>query len=195
MEILHEAQLKSLQCLQYQAKIYVNAHESRMTVAWCGFWQVVAETQDLIAVHKPASMPVHACGQYRKNTVMALLQMGRPDLGKLFPVHRLDKPVSGLLLIAKTAAAAKAVGTQITVSLYSPGGTLLVQPWCLTACLKGMLLLQWSVSAGSGQLTPSACCCLLCVSGMIQHFTCFLWSAGARRSAQNIHCPCSGVLS
>ncbi|KAA6423566.1 MAG: RNA pseudourine synthase 7-like [Trebouxia sp. A1-2] len=76
--------------------------------------EVVAETQDLIAVHKPASMPVHACGQYRKNTVMALLQMGRPDLGKLFPVHRLDKPVSGLLLIAKTAAAAKAVGTQIT---------------------------------------------------------------------------------
>ncbi|KAL0029889.1 hypothetical protein WJX77_006132 [Trebouxia sp. C0004] len=76
--------------------------------------EVVAETQDLIAVHKPASMPVHACGQYRKNTVMALLQLERPDLGKLFPVHRLDKPVSGLLLIAKTAAAAKAVGTQIT---------------------------------------------------------------------------------
>ncbi len=155
----------------------------------------MAETQDLIAVHKPASMPVHACGQYRKNTVMALLQVERPDLGKLFPVHRLDKPVSGLLLIAKTAAAAKAVGTQITVSLHSPGGILLVQPWRLIAHLKGMLLLQWSVSASPRQSAPSACRCLLRISSMTQLSTCFLWSVGARRSAQNIHCPCSGVLS
>ena len=123
----------------------------------------MAETQDLIAVHKPASMPVHACGQYRKNTVMALLQVERPDLGKLFPVHRLDKPVSGLLLIAKTAAAAKAVGTQITVSLHSPGGMLLVQPWRLIAQLKGMLSfldLQWSGSASLRQLAPFPCRCL-----------------------------------
>ena len=77
--------------------------------------QVVAETDDLIAVHKPASVPVHVSGQYRKNTVMALLGIQRPDLGKLFPVHRLDKPVSGLLLIAKSAAAANAVRALIQV--------------------------------------------------------------------------------
>ena len=133
----------------------------------------MAETQDLIAVHKPASMPVHACGQYRKNTVMALLQVERPDLGKLFPVHRLDKPVSGLLLIAKTAAAAKAVGTQITVSLHLPGVIWLLQPWGMIAHLKGMLLLQ-SVSATPRQSGPFACRCNLCISGMTQHFTCFL---------------------
>ncbi|KAL3150410.1 hypothetical protein ABBQ32_000248 [Trebouxia sp. C0010 RCD-2024] len=68
--------------------------------------EIVAETDELVAVHKPASIPVHVSGQYRKNTVMALLQVDRPDLGRLFPVHRLDKPVSGLLLIAKSAAAA-----------------------------------------------------------------------------------------
>ena len=77
--------------------------------------QIVAETDELVAVHKPASIPVHVSGQYRKNTVMALLQVDRPDLGRLFPVHRLDKPVSGLLLIAKTAAAANDVRTQIMV--------------------------------------------------------------------------------
>lgn len=75
----------------------------------------MAETDALLAVHKPASIPVHVSGQYRKNTVMALLQVARPDLGKLFPVHRLDKPVSGLLLIAKTAAAANDMRTQIMV--------------------------------------------------------------------------------
>ena len=80
--------------------------------------QIVAETDELIAVHKPASIPVHVSGQYRKNTVMALLQVERPDLGRLFPVHRLDKPVSGLLLIAKTAAAANDVRIQIMVRSY-----------------------------------------------------------------------------
>ena len=77
--------------------------------------QVVGETDDLIAVHKPASVPVHVSGQYRKNTVIALLEIERPDLGKLFPVHRLDKPVSGLLLIAKSAAAVNAVRSLIQV--------------------------------------------------------------------------------
>ena len=77
----------------------------------------MTETDDLIAVHKPASIPVHVSGQYRKNTVMALLQVQRPDLGRLFPVHRLDKPVSGLLLIAKSAAAANDVRTQMMVRL------------------------------------------------------------------------------
>ena len=132
----------------------------------------MAETQNLIAVHKPASMPVHACGQYRKNTVMALLQVERPDLGKLFPVHRLDKPVSGLLLIAKTAAAAKAVGAQITVSLHLPGGMLLVQPWRFIAPGNSMPLLQCLVSVIPRQSALFVCHCLLCISGMTQHSTC-----------------------
>lgn len=93
----------------------VQEHQERHVL-----WQVVAETEDLIAVHKPPSVPVHVSGQYRKNTVMALLQVERPDLGRLFPVHRLDKPVSGLLLIAKNAAAANVVRALITVSMPKP---------------------------------------------------------------------------
>lgn len=79
--------------------------------------QVVGETADLIAVCKPASVPVHVCGQYRKNTVMALLEVERPDLGTLLPVHRLDKPVSGLLLVAKNPAGANRIRAQIQVLL------------------------------------------------------------------------------
>lgn len=89
---------------------------------------MVGETDDLIAVHKPASVPVHVSGQYRKNTVMALLQLERPDLGRLFPVHRLDKPVSGLLLFAKNAAAAHDVCTQIMVSTQHCWEGILCQP-------------------------------------------------------------------
>jgi 23S rRNA-/tRNA-specific pseudouridylate synthase len=71
---------------------------------------VLEETrQDIVAVNKPAGVPVHVSGQYRKNTVLSMLNAFRPDLGTLLPVHRLDKPVSGVLLFARTAAAADAL--------------------------------------------------------------------------------------
>ena len=50
--------------------------------------QVVGETPDMVAVCKPHGMPVHAAGQYRKNTVLGILTAERPDLGPLLPVHR-----------------------------------------------------------------------------------------------------------
>ena len=76
-----------------------------MGACW-GAVQVVGVTDDLVAVSKPATWPVHATGQHRKNTVAGVLEATRPDLGPLHPVHRLDKPVSGLLLFARHPAAA-----------------------------------------------------------------------------------------
>ncbi len=94
-----------------------NSPEPSSTRPLCAPLQVIAETDELVAVTKPASIPVHVAGQYRKNTVLAILQMSRPDLGSLYPVHRLDKPVSGLLLFAKSAKAAEGVRAQLTVRL------------------------------------------------------------------------------
>ncbi|KAL4430127.1 hypothetical protein ABPG77_004909 [Micractinium sp. CCAP 211/92] len=74
---------------------------------------VVGTSADMVAVCKPAGMPVHVAGQYRKNTVLGVLVAERPDLGPLFPIHRLDKPVSGLLLFARSAAAAAALCRKI----------------------------------------------------------------------------------
>ena len=67
---------------------------------------VLGTCGDLVAVSKPAGMPVHVSGQYRKNTVLGILQATKPELFPLLPVHRLDKPVSGVLLLAKDAGAA-----------------------------------------------------------------------------------------
>ena len=74
---------------------------------------IVAETPDIVAVHKPATVPVHPTGQYRKNTVVGILAAERPDLGRLFPVHRLDKNVSGLLLMARNPIAANSLREQV----------------------------------------------------------------------------------
>ena len=73
----------------------------------------LAVTDTLVAVNKPPCMPVHVAGQYRKNTVLGVLAATRPELGELHAVHRLDKPVSGVLLLSRTAAAADSVRARI----------------------------------------------------------------------------------
>ena len=50
--------------------------------------QVLCETDEFVAVSKPACMPVHTVGQYRKNTVLGVLEAERPDLGLLYPTYR-----------------------------------------------------------------------------------------------------------
>ena len=77
--------------------------------------QILGETADIVAVGKPASMPVHVSGQYRKNTLLSIMEAEQPQLGKLHPVHRLDKMVSGVLLFARSPTAAERVRTLIEV--------------------------------------------------------------------------------
>ncbi|XP_057857535.1 RNA pseudouridine synthase 7 isoform X2 [Cryptomeria japonica] len=66
---------------------------------------ILDETSDVITVCKPSSIPVHPCGQYRKNTVIGILE-AEHGIAPLFPIHRLDRLVSGLLILAKNAASA-----------------------------------------------------------------------------------------
>lgn len=75
--------------------------------------EIVGSTPKYIAVNKPASMPVHVAGQYRKNTVLGVLSAERPELLPLLPVHRLDKPVSGVLIFARDAVSADILRLEI----------------------------------------------------------------------------------
>lgn len=68
--------------------------------------EVLDVSDDVVSVSKPATIPVHPTGQYRKNTVLALLAATRSDLGRLYPIHRLDKNVSGLLILARSSESA-----------------------------------------------------------------------------------------
>ena len=62
-------------------------HESPVLAEPVG---VVHEDDEVVVVNKPASWPVHPCGNYRLNSLVYIL--GR-DLGyrNLRPIHRLDK--------------------------------------------------------------------------------------------------------
>jgi 23S rRNA-/tRNA-specific pseudouridylate synthase len=76
---------------------------------------------DVLVVSKAASLPVHACGRFRRNTLVHILGEraaewgGRQgeEGGGLRTVHRLDRVTSGVVIFARTAAAARALSDQI----------------------------------------------------------------------------------
>ena len=67
--------------------------------------RILRSSDQLIAVVKPAGLPCHPVGQYRKNTVLGVVH-GEFGMHDACAIHRLDRPVSGVLLIARNAEVA-----------------------------------------------------------------------------------------
>lgn len=65
---------------------------------------VLHEDEDCLAVAKSGNLPVHAGGRYIRNTLIAHLRESHGDELRL--AHRLDRETSGVVLLAKTRAAA-----------------------------------------------------------------------------------------
>jgi 23S rRNA pseudouridine1911/1915/1917 synthase len=69
---------------------------------------IVYEDEHLLAVDKPANLPVHPTARYHKNTLIKLLQSRRPgewlSLG-----HRLDRETSGVILVSKSSRCDRAL--------------------------------------------------------------------------------------
>jgi 23S rRNA pseudouridine1911/1915/1917 synthase len=74
---------------------------------------VLYEDEHLLAVAKPALLPVHPTARYHKNTLIKLLQAARPDCAFLSLGHRLDRETSGVILISKTRACDRALKKQL----------------------------------------------------------------------------------
>lgn len=71
-------------------------------------FNILVNDEDYLVIDKPCSIPVHPCGKYRFNTVLAILSY-EYNLSNLRTVHRLDRMTSGILIMAKTAAKARAI--------------------------------------------------------------------------------------
>lgn len=68
---------------------------------------VIYRDEDLVVVHKPSGLLVHPTRQDR-HTRGSLMQQLRDQLGQwVYPVHRLDKQTSGLLIMALHQDAAR----------------------------------------------------------------------------------------
>jgi 23S rRNA pseudouridine1911/1915/1917 synthase len=69
---------------------------------------VLYEDDHLLAVDKPANLPVHPTARYHNNTLIKLLQRDRP--GEFLTLgHRIDRETSGVLLVAKSRACDRAL--------------------------------------------------------------------------------------
>jgi 23S rRNA pseudouridine955/2504/2580 synthase len=62
--------------------------------------EIVYQDENLIAVDKPASIPVHEGGNFKYNTILGILENEHKIKG-LKTVHRLDKQTSGIVFFAK----------------------------------------------------------------------------------------------
>ncbi|PST67161.1 tRNA pseudouridine synthase TruC [Shewanella algae] len=69
----------------------------------CPEIRILYEDEHLVAIHKPAGLLVHRTYLARKERFFAM-QLTRDLVGcHVFPVHRLDRPTSGVLLFAKSS--------------------------------------------------------------------------------------------
>lgn len=69
---------------------------------------ILYEDEHLLAVDKPALLPVHPTARYFKNTLINMLKAARP--GEFVSLgHRLDRETSGVLLVAKSPEADRAL--------------------------------------------------------------------------------------
>lgn len=76
--------------------------------------ELLYRDETLVVVNKPAGMLVHRTFLDSGETVFAVQQL-RDQIGmKVYPVHRLDKPTSGLLLFALNVDILKALQSQFT---------------------------------------------------------------------------------
>ena len=77
--------------------------------------KIIRSTDDYLVVDKPSSIPVHACGNFKLNTLQSILEIemnyvdpteaNKDAKGSIKTVHRLDRQTSGIVFFAKNEAA------------------------------------------------------------------------------------------
>lgn len=91
---------------------------------------VVYEDDCLIVIHKPTGMFVHRSAEDRSETNF-VLQIVRDMVGGfVFPVHRLDRATSGILLLAKSREVAALLSQMFANRLVSKTYEALVRGHC-----------------------------------------------------------------
>lgn len=71
---------------------------------------ILYEDDDLLAVNKPAGIPVHPTARYHKSTVVWMLHAQRGELFRL--AHRIDRETSGALLLTKNIESDRRIKVQ-----------------------------------------------------------------------------------
>ncbi len=80
--------------------------------------EIIYQDDYIVAINKPTDLLVHRSWIDKDETRFAI-QMLRDQIGQyVYPVHRLDKPTSGVLLFALTKETARALSQQMQEGLF-----------------------------------------------------------------------------
>jgi len=75
------------------------------------FFEIIYEDDDLIVINKPCGILVHRT-KISEDTDFVLQRLRNQIKRRIYPIHRLDRATSGVLLFGKTKEAAAAVAEQ-----------------------------------------------------------------------------------
>ncbi len=92
--------------------------------------EIVYQDEYLVAINKPSGLLVHRSWLDKAATQFAM-QMLRDQLGQyVYPIHRLDRPTSGLLLFALSSEIAKIMSEQFAAREPQKTYYAVVRGWC-----------------------------------------------------------------
>ncbi len=91
--------------------------------------EIIYQDQHLVAINKPSGLLVHRTNIDRHETRFAM-QLLRNQLGQhVYPVHRLDKPTSGVLLFALNSEMARELSEQFRQHQIEKSYLAVVRGW------------------------------------------------------------------
>jgi tRNA pseudouridine65 synthase len=91
--------------------------------------EILYQDDHLIAINKPCGLLVHRTSIADEDVQFAL-QLLRDQIGcKLFPVHRIDRPTSGVLIFALSSEVARQLNDQLTNGESHKHYVALVRGW------------------------------------------------------------------
>ncbi len=89
---------------------------------------ILFEDEHLVAVHKPSGLMIHPTGISEDKVFM--LSLLRDQLGQyIFPIHRLDRGTSGVIIFGKSSEAASLLGKQIMEKTVGKNYLAVVRGW------------------------------------------------------------------
>ncbi|MGK7893733.1 MAG: RluA family pseudouridine synthase [Xenococcus sp. (in: cyanobacteria)] len=114
-------------------------------------FETIYEDRDLLAIAKPAGLPVLPGGGFLQNTLLWQLKTIYPQNPPV-PIHRLGRGTSGLLLLAKSALAKSSLSRQIRANSTKNSPDQRIQKIYLAKVDKGVKCDRFTITNPIGKI-------------------------------------------
>jgi len=85
--------------------------------------EIIYEDDEMLTIHKPAGLATQSSSAWQADAVSELKNyLSKKGISYLGVIHRLDQPVEGLLVFAKTPEAAAMLSKQLQQGTLNSGG-------------------------------------------------------------------------